>query len=325
MVARGGGVVSVFGEHGVRVSGATHDVLLLGLSALGRGDRLQSVPPVAPIRRQSRVSYAHSGVLEWYANGPLGLEQGLTLSRRPSGSGPLRLAVGSVPGGERARLGRDGSDLALLGSTDQVLLSYSALVVTDARGRRLPARIAQSGATVLLSVDDAGARYPITIDPFVGPVESTSVDGAAGDLFGSSVAISGDTMVVGAPDRTVGLNAQQGAVFVFSDSSGAWQQTDELVADNGAEYDQFGYSVAISGSTIVVGSPFQVIDHALGSDAQGAVYVFSHTAGRWQQTAELTASDGQASDWFGYSVAISGVPSARPTHSAIPSPECARG
>ena len=250
--ARGGGLVSDFGEHGVRIAGAGHAELLLGLAAIGRGSRLESLPAVAPQRHLGRVSYTRSrnGVIEWYANGPFGLEQGFTLAHRPAGAGRLTLAVGSVPGGERARIAPDGSSLVILGSGHRALLRYGSLTVTDAAGRRLPARIGQAGAkaqigqagatarigqagaTVLLSVDDAGARYPITIDPLAGNVESTSGDGKAGDAFGSSVAVSGDTMVVGAPNRTVGLNTQQGAVYVFSDSSGTWQQTAELTADN---------------------------------------------------------------------------------------------
>src|SRR5205807_833104 len=105
----------------------------------------------------------------------------------------------------------------------------------------------------------------------------TASDGANGDALGGSVAISGSTIVAGAPDK--------GTLYVFSDSSGVWRQTAELTATG----DALGEAVAISGSTIVAGAPQTSVD---SNSAQGAVDVFSDASGAWQQTARLTASDG---------------------------------
>ncbi len=133
--------------------------------------------------------------------------------------------------------------------------------------------------------------------------ELTASDGVAGDQFGYSVAISGSTLVVGATGRTVGSNTQQGGAYVFVQSGGTWIQQAELTATDGAAKDYFGYSVAVSGSTAVVGA----WNHAVGSNTgQGAAYVFVASGGTWSQQAELTASDGTATDNFGGSVAISG-------------------
>jgi len=89
-------------------------------------------------------------------------------------------------------------------------------------------------------------------------------------------------------------------------SSDAWGQLAELTASNGLDGDYFGISVAIDGSTLVVGS----MSATVGSNAgQGAAYVFVKGAGGWSdmtETAELTASDGQAGDGFGGSVGIAG-------------------
>lgn len=136
-------------------------------------------------------------------------------------------------------------------------------------------------------------------------------DGAAGDHLGSAyfgIAVSGTTMVAGAPSHTVGSNAGQGAAYVFSDTTGTWKQVAELTASDGGAYDEFGSSVAISGSTIVVGAG----QHEVGSNPdQGAVYVFSRPAsGGWAnatQTAELTAGDGAANNYLGVSVGVSGT------------------
>jgi hypothetical protein len=305
LVARGGGLHSAFGVGGVRASTGTGTALRLGLSALGRAGRLRSVAPVAPVWRGNRVIYARGGVGEWYANGPVGLEQGFTLLRRPSGSGILRLAVGSLPAGVRARLAVGGESLAVVDRAGRSTLTYGELTVTDAIGRHLRAWIRLADRQILIRVDDAGARYPITIDPLVQEVELSANDGAASDFFGTSVAISGSTIVAGAPYH--GASAQ-GAVYVFTETAnGGWQQSAELTASDGDPGDNLGSSVAISnnGDTVVAGAPGHEVDSRSG---QGAVYVFAEPATGWatgSQTAELTADDGAVGDNLGASVAVS--------------------
>jgi len=138
---------------------------------------------------------------------------------------------------------------------------------------------------------------------WIQQAELTALDGAADDSLGQSVALSGSTLVVGAPFHTVGSNGWQGAAYVFVESGGTWTEKAELTASDGLANDKFGSSVAISGSTIVVGA-FQ---HTVGSNTfQGAAYVYVESGGIWTQQAELTASDGGGYQDFGYSVAISG-------------------
>jgi hypothetical protein len=131
----------------------------------------------------------------------------------------------------------------------------------------------------------------------------TASDGGLFDNFGASVALDGSTLVVGANGATVGGNAAQGAVYVFTESNGTWTQTQKLTANDGVAYDNFGLSVALKGSTILVGSPRAAIG---GNAAQGALYVFTESNGTWSQTQKLTASDGAANDSFGESVALEG-------------------
>jgi hypothetical protein len=131
----------------------------------------------------------------------------------------------------------------------------------------------------------------------------TASDGGLFDNFGASVALDGSTLVVGANGATVGGNAAQGAVYVFTESNGTWTQTQKLTADDGAAYDNFGLSVALKGSTILVGSPAATIGTNAG---QGALYVFTESNGTWSQTQKLTASDGATNDSFGESVALEG-------------------
>jgi hypothetical protein len=133
-------------------------------------------------------------------------------------------------------------------------------------------------------------------------LELRALGGAAGDVFGISVALSGGVTLAGAPGRTVGGNAAQGAAIVFW-HSGELDQQVTLTASDGATDDGFGYFVALDGDTAVVGAPGADVG---GVENMGAVYVFVRTGGAWVQQAKLTPPDGQAKDGFGMPVAIDG-------------------
>jgi hypothetical protein len=123
-------------------------------------------------------------------------------------------------------------------------------------------------------------------------------DGAALDQFGRSVGISGPTAIVGASgDDDNG--ALSGSAYLFDTTSGA--QSAKLTASDAAEGDQFGRSVAMSGTIAIVGAHH---DDDNGGNS-GSAYLFDTTTGL--QSAKLTASDGALDDLFGYSVGISGT------------------
>lgn len=133
-------------------------------------------------------------------------------------------------------------------------------------------------------MEAAGARYPLVVDPFIQLAKLTASDGAGGDHFGTAVAVSGDTVVVGA----VHDNTSQGSAYVFVKPGGGWAtgtETAKLTASDGVAGDQFGIAVAISGATIVVGA-----DHAnIGINGdQGAAYVFGPLARTLKQNALTT-------------------------------------
>lgn len=132
-------------------------------------------------------------------------------------------------------------------------------------------------------------------------VKLTAADGEAGDQFGAKVALSGGTAVVGAPyDDDKGLNS--GAAYVFTGSGAMWTQQVKLTATDAVDEGRFGSSTAIDGDTVVVGSH---MDDSKGTDS-GSAYVFTRSGTSWSQQAKLTAADGAASEFFGYSVALSG-------------------
>lgn len=115
--------------------------------------------------------------------------------------------------------------------------------------------------------------------------------------FGYVVTLQGGTAVIGAP----GVNDYAGAAYVFTRTNGAWSQVAELTAGDGSPGDWFGQSVAVSGSTVLVG---QYLPSSF--TAQGAVYVFTQSGGIWVQAQKLMASDEVAGDGFGYGLAMSG-------------------
>ncbi len=291
---------TTFTSSGVSVStGPAH--VGLRLSAVGDGSALEPVAHVAPHARGNRVLYSHPGVGEWYANGPLGIEQGFTVSRAPAGraGGPLTLSM-ALSGNTHPRLTSGGQSL-LLSDAGRDVLRYGGLAVTDARGHGLHSWLQLAGSRLLLRINAAGARYPVRIDPLIQSTELTAEDGQAGDFFGAAVAFSGNMIVVGAESHEVGSNPNQGAVYVFEKQGSSWTQTAELTASDGALDTGLGSSVAVSGNTIVAGASLREVEtHA----EQGTVYVFEKSGPDWTQVAELTASDGAYDDKLGTSVAM---------------------
>ncbi|MGA3362226.1 MAG: hypothetical protein ABSD82_09360 [Solirubrobacteraceae bacterium] len=118
-------------------------------------------------------------------------------------------------------------------------------------------------------------------------------------VYGGAVAISGTTIVLGDPSDTVGGNADQGDAFVYQLIAGTWTQTAHLTASDGAGGNEYGFSVATSGSTVAIGAP----DHQ--GNLNGAVYVYTLSGPQtWMQSAELTPSDAGPYDQLGFSVGI---------------------
>jgi hypothetical protein len=290
-----------FTEQGAELR--SHDLRwALSTRAYGYGDTLQPLKAVTPQADANRVEYRRNGLTEWYENGPLGLEQGFTLAHRPAqGNGqPLTLEL-ALRGNLSVALDHDGKALNLRAVNGRTVFRYTGLQARDATGRELPSWLEVRGESLLVRVADAQAQYPVVVDPWVQQAELTTSDGAADDEFGYSVAISGATLLVGAPGKEVGSNIQQGAAYVFVLSGSTWTQQAELTVSNGKADDDFGYSVAISGTVAVVGAPGRTVGT---NRKQGTAYVFMQSGTTWTQKAALTSSDGAAKDSFGHSVAV---------------------
>jgi hypothetical protein len=143
-------------------------------------------------------------------------------------------------------------------------------------------------------------------DPVIEQAQLIASDGAAWDAFGARVALSadGDTALLGAQGVTIDGKVDQGAAYVYVRSGTVWSQQAKLVASDGAEYDSFGNSVALSadGNIAVIGARGTKVGN---NNGQGAVYIFVRSGLDWTQMRKLFDEMGSEGDTFGRSVAIS--------------------
>lgn len=177
-------------------------------------------------------------------------------------------------------------------------------------GAALGWAVALHGDTALVSAylddergTDCGAAYVFReIDGVWTQIAKlTPADGKPGQLFGRSVALFGDTAVIGSPsDEDHGVAA--GAAYFFREIDGEWTQIAKVYSDDIEGNDHFGYSAALSESTALIGAEGDD-DHG---DDSGSIYVFHEVGGVWTQTYKLTAPDGQPGDEFGWSCSLSG-------------------
>lgn len=124
----------------------------------------------------------------------------------------------------------------------------------------------------------------------------TANDRESSDYFGKSVAISGNTVVIGCPDE----NSRNGAAYVFEGSGSSWNQTQKLTLSASIQYSEFGNAVGIKGDQIIVGAS----DFTGSLSREGAAYIFEKTNGTWTQTAALTSPNAVQYGYFGQSVAM---------------------
>ncbi len=318
------GLSAGFARAGVRLLSPGIDVSL-SLRAIGVGNSLRAVAPARPTAHANRVSYARGGALtEWYANGPAGLEQGFTLMHAPGHAmqareqGPLTLSL-ALGGAGHVSLAPGARSLTLRNGAHT--LTYGGLTATDASGRALQSRLALEAGRLLIRVDAAHARYPLTIDPLIEAGGKLTGAGEVGEgQFGSSVALSadGDTLLVGAPHDA---NVNRGAAWFFTRSDSTWvQQGSELTGAEGmpaGEEEQcaeespeeagecaFGASVALSadGNTALIGEPS-------ATARPGSAWVFKRTGtgaeAKWTRAMILPGEGVSVGGRFGKSVALS--------------------
>ncbi|MCX6628678.1 MAG: FG-GAP repeat protein, partial [Candidatus Solibacter sp.] len=202
----------------------------------GQEHRVNQASATASVEK---LSYQWDSVMtEWFVNGSRGLEHGFTLASRPGESAASLTLHLAVRGTLTPRISPDGRRVTFLDERGAPALNYAGLKVTDAQGRELAARFTREPDGLRLEVAERGALYPITIDPiaqqaYLKPAAVGTTQ--AGDWFGYSVAVSGDTVVVVAPQEdssSLGVNStpnelaagSAGAAYVFVRNAGVWSQ-----------------------------------------------------------------------------------------------------
>ena len=181
-------------------------------------------------------------------------------------------------------------------------------------GEKFGYDVAISGDTIVVGAPSAEQTKPIG-EPGVAYVfvrtprgwspqaKLSPSDSRADDAFGFGVAISGDTILIGANRGTVLPSIDSGAAYVFTRAGNSWSEQAKLSPADGAPDDNFGFSVALSGDTAVVGMPRGDVGGALG---QGSARVFMRRGSAWTEQATLTAADALPGDWVGVSTSIFG-------------------
>jgi hypothetical protein len=154
---------------------------------------------------------------------------------------------------------------------------------------------------------------PLTAQNWNQIIKAVASDRAAEDNFGINVAISGDYAVVGANSDDENFPggttiSDVGSAYIFKRTGTNWVQEAKIVANDRAEEDGFGQSVAINGDYVIVGVSYKdgnTASGGVGTDV-GAAYIYKRTGTSWAQEAKIVASDRAIDDYFGVSVAING-------------------
>lgn len=203
---------------------------------------------------------------------------------------------------------------ALVKAEEKVGFNQKLIASDVSHGATFGHRVAISGDTAVIGAwqDSIGRiRYQGSVYVFVlrknvwvQQAKLIAADGRRRDGFGKSVAIDGNTIVVGALEADIGKDRNQGAAYVFTRTGNNWGKQVKLEASGGRAINLFGSSVDISGDTIIVGAPG--VDNFLNDkvpQANGAAYIFKKINDDWVESQKLYI-DSKKTGTFGINVAI---------------------
>jgi PGF-pre-PGF domain-containing protein len=310
------------GQHLVIQGVRTGEIVISGangsdgfrLTGVGRNGNAIDTQPGSIHAEGNRLEIRHGTITEWYSNTAGGLEQGMTLTTAPEGTGQFRVDY-TLSGDLRPAV--IGGQVLIFSDRYGPVMIYGKLAARDSKGAILPSSMEMEGTRLSWLIDDHDAVYPVTIDPVVvsaSVATASFTGGAKNSNFGRSIAVSsdGNRILVGSiSNSSAFLNA--GAAYLYNKPGGGWSGTIPTSAatarfTGGAEGDSFGNSVALSsdGTRALIGSPY---NDTAGGNA-GAAYLFVEPGGGWSGTtpasaATATFTGGGVGDLFGNVVALS--------------------
>ncbi|WP_342377499.1 hypothetical protein NVS55_39350 [Myxococcus stipitatus] len=297
-------------ESGLALSGGVAGPLRMGLGRWGcLGEEQTAEPGHVSTGAQNEARITRGDITEWYLNGPMGVEQGFDVERRPRACESGQLALVMDTDGAPVAVDAAGGRVTLGCSTAEPHHVLTDLFTVDARGAALATRFERTPQGELaIVVDVRDAVFPVRIDPLVWVEEARLTptreqDERANALFGSSVAISGNTAIVGVPSDSTRGFVQDGSAYVFFRRGDTWGVQQKLTGTFSQNFDGFGTSVAISGDLIIVGAPN--CRPTGQSISPGCVYIFDRVGAEWQPPRQFFAET-LLSGRFGASVAIDG-------------------
>ena len=245
----GGGVRADFRSGEPTLSLAGGNTLSLSLAGAPRAASVSA--------HGNRVTLARPGIREWYAAGPLGIEQGFTLAHRPAGATAHGVTLSLAVGGS-LRAQAAGPNVNFLNARGGTAARYGGLTAVDATGRHLPSTLSVQRRARAHRVNDRGARYPLTIDPLVqqGPSSSRATQcRAARQRLRRRATPSPGTATPRSSAANIDNSEQRCGVGVHA-VSGAWNQRAKIVPTNPRRRRQrVRQSVALSpdGTTALIG------------------------------------------------------------------------
>src|SRR5262245_14245258 len=264
--------------------------LSLSLAGWGRGRAAEFPSAPSLVATENRVAIERGALREWYLNTPEGLEQGFDLATAPAGSAGKPLVIElRVAGSVAARQERDGEILFRTAAGESVL-RYGQLVVQDASGRTLDSRLELEADRLRLVISDAGASYPVMIDPVINDPDWSAEANQGGAAFGISVASAGnvngdawDDIIVGA-DLFDNQQAEEGVVFVYYGSPSGPALNPSWTVESNQAASSFGRCVASAGDIdhdgfddIIIGAP-DYDDLTPAHHDEGWAFVFKGSA-----------------------------------------------